>query len=60
MIESKQISPHVTSFIEADITNVANGRLKIKEDFLKNTILQFLLIQSLFIVFAKRFKTFTN
>ena len=24
MIESKQISPHVTSFIEADITNVAN------------------------------------
>ena len=35
MIESKQISPHVTSFIEADITNVANGRLKIKEGFLK-------------------------
>ena len=35
MVKSKQISPHVTSFIEADITNVANGRLKIKEDFLK-------------------------
>ena len=43
MIESKQISPHVTSFIEADITNVANGRLKIKEDFLKkyNTPISF-------------------
>lgn len=43
MIESKKISPHVTSFIEADITNVANGRLKIKEDFLKkyNTPISF-------------------
>ena len=43
MIESKQISPHVTSFIEADITNVANERLKIKEDFLKkyNTPISF-------------------
>lgn len=35
MIESKKISPHVTSFIEADITNVVNDRIKIKEGFLK-------------------------
>lgn len=35
MIESKKISAHVTSFIEADITNVANDRIKIKENFFK-------------------------
>jgi 2-oxoglutarate dehydrogenase E2 component (dihydrolipoamide succinyltransferase) len=35
MIESKKISAHVTSFIEADITNVANDRIKIKKGFFK-------------------------
>ena len=35
MIESKKISAHVTSFIEADITNVANDWIKIKENFFK-------------------------
>ena len=35
MIESKQISPHVTSFVEADITNVVIKRLEIKEKFFK-------------------------
>ena len=35
MIESKQISPHVTSFVEADITDVVIKRLEIKEKFFK-------------------------
>ena len=35
MVESKQISPHVTSFVEADITNVVIKRLEIKEKFFK-------------------------
>ena len=34
MVDSKRISPHVTSFVEADITNVFNYRKKIKDDFL--------------------------
>jgi|TARA_B100001094_G_scaffold239439_1_gene234962 2-oxoglutarate dehydrogenase E2 component (dihydrolipoamide succinyltransferase) len=34
MVDSKRISPHVTSFVEADITNVYNDRKKIKDDFL--------------------------
>lgn len=33
MVESKQISPHVTTFIEADVTNMVNWRNKIKGDF---------------------------
>jgi len=35
MVQSKRISPHVTSFVEADITEVYNTRKKIKDDFLK-------------------------
>lgn len=35
MLASKQISPHVTSFIEADVTNIVQWREKIKETFLK-------------------------
>ena len=34
MVDSKRISPHVTSFVEADITNVYNDRNKVKDDFL--------------------------
>lgn len=30
MVMSKQVSPHVTSFIDADVTNVVNWRNKIK------------------------------
>jgi len=33
MVESKRISPHVTSFIEADLTNIVNWRNKIKNNF---------------------------
>jgi len=35
MVESKRISPHVTSFVEADLTTIVNWRNKIKADFQK-------------------------
>ena len=34
MVESKQTSPHVTSYVEADVTNIVNWRNKIKNHFL--------------------------
>lgn len=34
MVESKQTSPHVTSYVEADVTNLVNWRNKVKDDFL--------------------------
>ena len=33
MVMSKRISPHVTSFIDADVTNVVNWRNKVKNGF---------------------------
>ena len=33
MVMSKQTSPHVTSFVEADVTGIVNWRNKIKESF---------------------------
>jgi 2-oxoglutarate dehydrogenase E2 component (dihydrolipoamide succinyltransferase) len=35
MVESKRISPHVTSFVEADVTNVVFWRNKMKSEFQK-------------------------
>lgn len=35
MVMSKQTSPHVTSFVEADVTNVVRWRERIKADFEK-------------------------
>ena len=35
MVMSKHTSPHVTSFVEVDVTNIANWRNKIKTDFQK-------------------------
>jgi 2-oxoglutarate dehydrogenase E2 component (dihydrolipoamide succinyltransferase) len=35
MLDSKRISPHVTSFVEADVTNLVNWRNKVKKDFEK-------------------------
>jgi 2-oxoglutarate dehydrogenase E2 component (dihydrolipoamide succinyltransferase) len=35
MVKSKQTSPHVTSFVEADVTNMVNWRNKNKGEFLK-------------------------
>ncbi len=33
MVMSKRVSPHVTSFVEADVTNLVNWRNKIKKNF---------------------------
>ncbi|MDM8158776.1 dihydrolipoamide acetyltransferase family protein [Labilibaculum sp. K2S] len=35
MLSSKQISPHVTSFIDVDVTGLVNWRNKVKDEFLK-------------------------
>jgi len=35
MVESKQTSPHVTSFVEADVTRVVHWREKVKDNFFK-------------------------
>ncbi|CCH52112.1 catalytic domain of components of various dehydrogenase complexes [Fibrisoma limi BUZ 3] len=37
MVESKQISPHVSSFVEADMTPVVQWRTKIKDQFKQQT-----------------------
>jgi 2-oxoglutarate dehydrogenase E2 component (dihydrolipoamide succinyltransferase) len=43
MVESKRISPHVTSFVEADVTNIVYWRNRMKNDFMEkeNTALTF-------------------
>jgi len=33
MVMSKQVSPHVTSYVEADVTNIVNWRNKIKKAY---------------------------
>lgn len=33
MVMSKHVSPHVTSFVEVDVTNIVNWRNKVKERF---------------------------
>jgi 2-oxoglutarate dehydrogenase E2 component (dihydrolipoamide succinyltransferase) len=35
MVDSKRIAPHVTSFVEADVTNIVFWRNKVKNDFQK-------------------------
>ena len=35
MVDSKRISPHVTSFVEADVTNIVLWRNKVKEAYKK-------------------------
>jgi 2-oxoglutarate dehydrogenase E2 component (dihydrolipoamide succinyltransferase) len=35
MVMSKHVSPHVTSFVEADVTNMVNWRNRIKDQFKK-------------------------
>ncbi|MBU2019539.1 MAG: 2-oxo acid dehydrogenase subunit E2 [Bacteroidetes bacterium] len=35
MVMSKHVSPHVTSFVEADVTNIVNWRNKNKNEFAK-------------------------
>lgn len=35
MVQTKRTSPHVTSFVEADVTNLVNWRNKVKDSFKK-------------------------
>ena len=35
MVMSKHVSPHVTSFVEADVTNIVNWRNKVKDQYKK-------------------------
>jgi 2-oxoglutarate dehydrogenase E2 component (dihydrolipoamide succinyltransferase) len=35
MVMSVQTSPHVTSYVEADVTNIVNWRNKVKDEFFK-------------------------
>ena len=35
MVMSKHVSPHVTSFVEADVTNIVMWRNKVKNEFLQ-------------------------
>ncbi|MBL7874000.1 MAG: 2-oxo acid dehydrogenase subunit E2 [Cyclobacteriaceae bacterium] len=35
MVDSKRIAPHVTSFVEADVTNIVQWRIKMKNEFQK-------------------------
>lgn len=35
MVMSKQVSPHVTSYVEADVTNIVNWRSRVKNSFEK-------------------------
>jgi 2-oxoglutarate dehydrogenase E2 component (dihydrolipoamide succinyltransferase) len=35
MVDSKRISPHVTSFVEADVTNIVFWRNRVKDEFKK-------------------------
>ena len=37
MVESKQISPHVSSFVEADLTSVVQWRTRVKDQFKQQT-----------------------
>lgn len=37
MVDSKRVSPHVTSFVEADVSNLVFWRNKVKNDFQKKT-----------------------
>jgi 2-oxoglutarate dehydrogenase E2 component (dihydrolipoamide succinyltransferase) len=37
MVESKQISPHVSSFVEADMTTIVQWRTKNKDEFKRQT-----------------------
>lgn len=35
MVDSKRISPHVTSFVEADVTSIVYWRNRVKHDFMR-------------------------
>ena len=60
MVKSKHTSPHVTSFVEADVTNIWNWRNKIKAEFKKNEGENFTFTPIFIQAVAKAIKDFPN
>ncbi len=60
MVMSKHVSPHVTSFVEADVTNIWNWRNKIKDEFKKREGENFTFTPIFIEAVAKAIKDFPN
>ena len=58
MVMSKHTSPHVTNFVEADVTNLALWREKIKDDFLKREKIKLTFMPAFIEATAKALKEF--
>lgn len=58
MLMSKQISPHVTTFIEADVTNLVLWREKNKDEFLRREKVKFTYMPVFIEATAKALKEF--
>lgn len=60
MVMSKHVSPHVTSFVEADVTNIWNWRNKIKGDYKKREGENFTFTPIFIEAVARAIKDFPN
>jgi 2-oxoglutarate dehydrogenase E2 component (dihydrolipoamide succinyltransferase) len=60
MVMSKHVSPHVTSFVEADVTNIWKWRNKIKDEFKKKEGENFTFTPIFIEAVAKAIKDFPN
>jgi len=60
MVMSKHVSPHVTSFVEADVTNIWNWRNKVKDEFKKREGENFTFTPIFIDAVAKAIKDFPN
>jgi 2-oxoglutarate dehydrogenase E2 component (dihydrolipoamide succinyltransferase) len=58
MVMSKHTSPHVTNFVEADVTNLVLWREKVKDDFLKREKIKLTFMPSFVEATAKALKEF--
>jgi 2-oxoglutarate dehydrogenase E2 component (dihydrolipoamide succinyltransferase) len=60
MVMSKHVSPHVTSYVEADVTNIWNWRNKIKNEYKKREGENFTFTPIFIEAVAKAIKDFPN
>lgn len=60
MLDSKQISPHVTSVVESDLTNLVIWREKIKDIFFKKNSVKITFLPIFVEAVAKALKDFPN
>jgi len=58
MVMSKHTAPHVTNFVEADVTNLVQWRTKIKDEFLKREKVNLTYMPVFLEVIAKALKDF--